>query len=83
VERSPDELACRELVELITDYMEGRLSPTKHARFEAHLAECSGCRVYLDQMRSTLRVLGALNEQALAPEARARLLALFRGYSVG
>lgn len=81
--RSDDELACRELVELVTEYLEGRLSSTERLRFEAHVARCSGCRAYLDQMRATLRVLGHLNEHLLEAEARARLLALYRSYSAG
>ena len=69
---SDDELACRELVELVTEYLEGRLSPTERLRFEAHLVGCSGCRAYLDQMRATLRVLGNLNAHAPTPDARIR-----------
>ena len=78
MERSDDELACRELVELVTEYFEGQLGEAERLRFEAHLAGCSGCRAYLDQMRTTLHVLGNIPDGALAPEARARLLAVYR-----
>jgi anti-sigma factor RsiW len=75
------EMPCRELVELITDYVEDRLSAIDRARFEAHLAECEACRTYLDQFRQTIRVLGRLPEESLSPEARNTLLAAFRDWS--
>lgn len=75
------ELPCRELVELVTDYLEGRLAPTDHARFEAHLDECSACETYLEQMRQTIRALGRLPEESLSPEARDALLVAFGDWS--
>jgi anti-sigma factor RsiW len=74
------ELACQELVELVTDYIEGRLAPTDTSRFEEHLAVCEGCRVYLEQMRETIRLTGALSEESLSPDARDALLETFRGW---
>jgi anti-sigma factor RsiW len=75
------EMPCRELVELITDYLEERLSPVERMRFEAHLAQCEACRLYLEQFRQTIRVLGRLPEQSLSAEARGALVAAFRGWS--
>ena len=75
------EMPCRELVELVTDYLEGRLSPPDRARFETHLAACEACRTYLDQFRQTVRLLGRLPEESLSPEATSALLAAFRGWS--
>ena len=75
------EMPCRELVELVTDYLEDRLAPVDRARFEAHLAECEYCAAYLEQMRETIRTLGRLPEESLSPEARAALLTAFRGWS--
>jgi anti-sigma factor RsiW len=80
-QKTVPEMACRELVELITDYLEDRLSPQDRARFEAHLADCEHCRDYLDQMRRTIRALGVLPEESLSPEARDALLAAFREWS--
>jgi anti-sigma factor RsiW len=74
-------MPCRELVELITEYLEDRLSPLDRARFEAHLADCEACRTYLDQFRQTIRLLGRLPEEALSPEARHTLLAAFRDWA--
>lgn len=75
------ELPCQELVELVTEYLEDRLSPIDRARFEAHLEQCEACRTYLDQFRATLTALGRLPEESLSAEARAALLAAFRGWT--
>ena len=77
------EMPCRELVELVTEYLDDRLPPDDRARFEAHLAACEACRAFLDQFRETIRVLGRLPESSLSPEARATLLAAFRGFKRG
>jgi anti-sigma factor RsiW len=74
------EMPCRELVELVTDYLEDRLPPADRVRFEAHLATCEACRLYLEQFRQTVRTLGRLPEETLSPEARNALLAAFRGW---
>lgn len=74
------EMPCRELVELVTEYLEGRLSPQDRARFEAHIEACDACRTYLDQFRQTIRSLGRLPEESLSPESRNALLAAFRGW---
>ena len=75
---APADLTCRELVELVTDYLEETLPPTERARFEAHLADCDDCPLYLGQMRLTIRPLGALTEERIPPAAREELLRLFR-----
>ena len=79
--RNAAEITCRELVELVTAYLEGHLSPDEQARFEAHLDECRGCRTYLAQMRATISALGRLPEESLAPEARETLLVAFRNWA--
>jgi anti-sigma factor RsiW len=73
-------LTCRELVELVTEYLEGTLAAEERARFEAHLAGCRHCRAYLGQMRLTLAALGRLTEEDVAPAAEATLLRAFRGW---
>jgi anti-sigma factor RsiW len=74
------ELSCQELVELVTDYLEGSLEPDTGARFEAHLKVCEGCAAYLEQVRATVRLLGVLPEEALSPDVRDQLLESFRGW---
>jgi anti-sigma factor RsiW len=77
------EMPCREFVELVTDYLEDRLSPRDRARFETHLAECEYCATYLEQMRQTIRAFGRLPEESLSAEARDALLSAFRGWPRG
>jgi anti-sigma factor RsiW len=74
------EMACRELVELVTDYLEDRLSARDRARFEAHLGECEYCATYVEQMRQTIRTLGRIPEESISSEARDALLTAFRGW---
>ena len=76
-----DELTCQELVEIVSDYLEGALPDGERERFDAHLQECEGCRRYLDQMRTTIRVVGTLTEDDLNPGARDQLLQLFREWN--
>ena len=71
-------LNCQQLVELLTDYFEGALPADERERFERHLALCRGCGVYLDQMRATLRLLGALNADDIPAATRQELLTAFR-----
>ena len=71
-------IACQELVELVTDYLEGRLNPVDRERFDAHIAGCDACTAYLEQMRMTLTALGRIPEESISVEAREELLAAFR-----
>ena len=73
-------MTCNELVELITEYLDGALPTADVARFEEHLQGCDGCRRYLEQMRQTIAALGHLPAEALAPEMQERLLAAFRDW---
>ena len=79
----PDELSCRELVELVTDYLENVLPPAERVRFEEHLIACPGCQTYLEQMRQTIDVLGRVTEESLEPAARDKLLDLFSNWKRG
>jgi predicted anti-sigma-YlaC factor YlaD len=76
-----EELACQELVEIVSNYLEGALPEADRERFDAHLEICEGCRRYLDQMRTTIRVVGSLTEDDLDPDARDQLLQLFREWN--
>jgi anti-sigma factor RsiW len=78
-----NELTCQELVDLVSDYIEGALSPAERERFEQHLASCSGCRNYLDQMQHMIRALGEHADEGIAPDARSALLDLFRDWKRG
>ncbi len=76
-------LTCQELVEIVTAYLEGALSPSACARFESHLARCTACRIHLDQMRKTVALLGHLPEESISDEARDQLLDAFRDWKRG
>ena len=75
-----DDITCRELVELVTDYLEGALAPADRERFEAHLKICGPCVTYVEQLRSTVTAVGALSETTIAPAARDELLRAFRDW---
>lgn len=75
------EMPCQELVELITDYLEGVLSNVDRERFEEHLKTCRHCRTYLEQMRQTIGALGRLPETSIPEKAKAELLEAFRGWN--
>ena len=57
---SEREVVCRELVEIVTDYLEGALDPELATRVEEHLVICGPCATYLAQMRQTSEALARL-----------------------
>jgi anti-sigma factor RsiW len=77
------EMRCKDLVEVITDYLEGALSPGDTLRFEEHLAVCEGCRNYLEQMRATIRLAGTLKTDSLPDGVREELLTAFLDWKEG
>lgn len=76
-------LTCIELVELVTDYLEGALSSSERKRFDAHIGKCHGCNAYLEQFRETIRLTGSLSEDKLDPVARDTMLEQFRNWKRG
>jgi len=75
-----EQLSCQELVELVTDYLDGALPPAERARFDAHIAGCDGCRAYLEQIRVTIRLSGTLGPEQLDPAAEKALLEALRDW---
>jgi anti-sigma factor RsiW len=75
-----EEMACIELVELVTAYFEDGLSAGDRYRFDEHLAACGPCRNYMEQFRLTVALTGRLAVADLAPEDRAAALEAFRGW---
>lgn len=73
-------LRCREMVELVTAYVEGTLPRRDRRRFDAHIAGCDGCAGYLEQMRETIRLTGRLEPEDVPPAARDALLEAFRDW---
>jgi len=76
------DLACKELVEIITDYLEGTLPDYDRTRFDAHILTCPPCREYVEQMRTTLRLTGRLTSDSISTGARDDLLRAFRRMKV-
>ena len=74
------ELSCQEIVELVTEYLEGTMDTGLRSAFDAHLAKCAGCANYLAQMEATIRQTGAIEPEALSPEFQAGLLEAFRDF---
>ncbi|HUB72960.1 MAG TPA: zf-HC2 domain-containing protein [Solirubrobacteraceae bacterium] len=72
------ELACQEMVELITDYLEGALPRAQRRRFEAHIAGCPHCSEYLRQMRATIELTGELRAEDMTPAMREEFTELYR-----
>ena len=76
----PREIPCQEVVELVTDYLEGALSRRERRRFEHHLAGCPHCTAYLVQMHDTLRLTGRLVPEDLSPEVQREFGELYRNW---
>lgn len=77
------DIACREMVEFITDYLEGALPRSERKRFERHLAGCDGCTAYVEQMRQTIELVGRIEPDKLTPATRDALLHTFRDWHAG
>ncbi len=80
-EPTPDDLACIELVDTVTEYLEGEVSEGQRATVERHLEECEGCRAALDQFQTVIRLTGRLTEADVAridAMARDRLMTALR-----
>ena len=75
--RRKDELVCRQVVELVNDYLEDNLSRSDRRRFEAHLRKCPNCTNYLEQLRITIRATGSLQAEDLPPEVLDEFTELF------
>jgi anti-sigma factor (TIGR02949 family) len=79
-----DELSCQEMIEVVTNYLDGALPSDERQRFERHLSYCAGCSTYVDQMRETIRQTGVVpREESLPPALRERIVAQFRTWRRG
>ena len=79
--RRRQDLACEQVVELVTDYLEGALPRREVQRFERHLRACPNCTTYLEQMRATIAATGRLTPEDLTPEAQDEFTRLFQAWS--
>jgi anti-sigma factor (TIGR02949 family) len=74
------EPACNEVVEIVTDYLEGALKRRDRKAFERHLEKCGGCANYVEQIRITIEAVGRVNGDDLPQELRENLVAAFRDW---
>ena len=77
------EFTCREMVELMTDYLEDAMSTQTRERFERHLAGCDGCSNYLGQLREVIRATGMITEDQIPADRKNELLSAFRDWHRG
>jgi hypothetical protein len=75
-----DEIVCRELVELVTPYLENAMPANERALLEQHLAECDGCQTYVQQMRLTIQAIGHVPDEPITSQTREQVLAIFRAW---
>lgn len=73
-------MTCRQVVELMTDYLEGSLPARDRARFEEHIAGCDGCRAYLAQLRRTREVVGRIADEPMPASVERELIEAFRNW---
>jgi len=78
-----DEVVCRELVELVTPYLEDVLPANERAAIDRHLAQCDGCHTYVEQMRQTIRAIGHVPHEPITSRTRDEVLAIFRAWRSG
>jgi anti-sigma factor RsiW len=76
-------LTCREVVELLSDYLDGELPEPERVRVDEHLARCDGCTMVLEELRETVRLTGMLTVEHLSEAQRTILLGAFRGWTSG
>jgi predicted anti-sigma-YlaC factor YlaD len=74
-------ITCREVVELLNDYLEGELPEAERVRVDEHLAGCDGCTMVLDEFRETIRLTGVLTVEHVSESQRATLLEAFRDWN--
>ena len=78
-----DALTCKEVVELVTEYLENVLLPGLRKQFEEHVADCPGCTNYIEQVRLTVAMLHQLAQEPVFPETKQELLEAFRNWKRG
>ena len=78
-----NELSCQEMIEVVTNYLDGAMPSDERQRFEHHLSYCAGCGTYVDQMRETISGLAELPQEKLSPQLQADLIEAFRDWKAG
>jgi anti-sigma factor RsiW len=76
------DVTCREVAELLSDYLDDAIPAPDRARLDAHLAECNGCAAALEQLRETIRVSGTLTEEQVEQEELEPIRSVFRAWRI-
>jgi len=76
-------VTCREVVELMTAYLDGALSAADRARFDNHMQGCDGCRAYLAQLRTARMLMGRVASEPVPEQLKAELMNAFRTWKAG
>jgi len=76
------DVTCREVAELLSDYLDDAIRAPDRARLDAHLAECDGCAAALEQLRETIRVSGTLTEEQVEQEQLEPVRSVFRAWRI-
>ena len=74
----PSEIRCREIVDLLADYLDGSLPGETARRLEAHLEGCSPCIAFVNTYRGTVDAARRLHETEIPPELRDRLITFLK-----
>lgn len=72
--------SCEQVTELVTDYLEGRMSFWDRLRFRVHIRLCSACKHYICQMEHSIKTLGQLPDEPIPPEVEEELTKIFRDW---
>jgi predicted anti-sigma-YlaC factor YlaD len=75
-----DDLSCREVVELVTEYLENTLLPEMRKHLEEHVAECPGCESFIEQIQLTISMLSQIAQAPVSATTKQRLLQLFQDW---
>ncbi len=74
-------LSCQQITEIITDYLEGRMSFADRIRFQMHVGMCKHCRAYLRQMKATIGSLGQLPDEPIPADVRDEMRKRFAAWN--
>ena len=76
--RDPAALECKEVVELVTEFLGDAMAPVDRTRLEQHLLVCPACTLHVAQVRSTISHVAELRVNDQSGDVGAELVDLFR-----
>jgi putative zinc finger protein len=69
---------CRQISDLVFDYLNETLAPATKRDFEQHLIICPDCVSFLNTYKKTVAVTGSVKVEQLPPKVRENILAFLR-----